>query len=147
VLFVGGDRDGMRATLEEHARKLGIDVTFVDEVSKDAVNEYVNRSRVGLMAAEKDAAPRVILEYLAADVPIVVNADLRAGTRYVDQRSGLVLPPERIHEGIRQILDNPDAYSPRAAYLERFSKDRVTDRFVSMLHAAGLELQSGVPSR
>ena len=53
-------------------------MTFADEVSKEQVNEIVNRSRVGIMAAEKDAAPRVILEYLAANVPVVVNAELRA---------------------------------------------------------------------
>jgi glycosyltransferase involved in cell wall biosynthesis len=147
VLFVGGDRDGTRARLRSRAQDLGLDVTFVDEVGKAEVNEHVNRSRIGVMAAEKDAAPRVILEYLAADVPVVVNAELRAGTRYVDHRSGLTLRPERMHEGIAQILDHPDAYTPRMSYLERFSKDRVIERFVSILRGAGLDLRSRVPSR
>jgi glycosyltransferase involved in cell wall biosynthesis len=147
VVFVGGDRNGTRARLEDQASELGIDVTFVDEASKAEVNEYVNRSRIGVMAAEKDAAPRVILEYLAADVPAVVNADLRAGCRYVDQRSGIVVAPDRLHEGIRDILDDPDRYSPRSAYLDRFSKNRVIERFISILCSAGLELHSGAPSR
>jgi glycosyltransferase involved in cell wall biosynthesis len=147
VLFAGGDRDGTKARLQDLAADLGVDVRFAGEVSKAEVNEYVNRSRIGVMAAERDAAPRVLLEYLAADVPVVVNADLRAGARYVDDHSGLVLPPERLHEGIAHILDHPGEYSPRAGYIERFSKDRVIDRFLSILSNAGLELQSGVPAR
>lgn len=146
-VLIGGDRDDTRQELEAQAARLGIGVTFLGEVSKAEVNHYVNSSRIGVMAAEKDAAPRAILEYLAADIPVLVNADLRAGSRYVDDRCGAVLPPERLHEGIARILDNYDSFTPRAAYLERFSKDRVIERFLSLLEDAGLSLTSGASRR
>lgn len=147
LILIGGDRDDERRKLEAQAARLGIDVTFLGEVSKAEVNHYVNSSRIGVMAAEKDAAPRAILEYLAADIPVLVNADLLAGSRYVDERSGAVLPPERLHEGIVRILDNYDSYTPRAAYLERFSKDRVIERFLRVLEDTGLSLASGASRR
>jgi glycosyltransferase involved in cell wall biosynthesis len=141
TVFVGGDRKGQRSIVQARCWELGLDVTFVDEVSKEQVNELVNRSRIGVMAAEKDAAPRVILEYLAANVPIVVNADLRAGARYVDERSGIVAAPDKMHEAIAIVLDNYDSYTPRESYLSRFDRDHVIETFTGVMAAAGKPLE------
>jgi hypothetical protein len=92
------------------------------------------------MCAQKDAAPRVVMEYMAADVPVLVNAGLRAGARYVDRRSGMVLPPAEWPRGIEHMLDNYESYSPREAYLSRFSREKVVARFLTVLREAGLDL-------
>ncbi|MDQ7065575.1 MAG: glycosyltransferase family 4 protein, partial [candidate division KSB1 bacterium] len=78
---IGDDRKGHQAELEKMVQDMGLNVTFLGEIPKEKVNEVVNQSRMGVMCSVLDAAPRAILEYMAADVPVLVNRDLWAGSR------------------------------------------------------------------
>ncbi len=137
---VGADRAGRRAELERMAAELGIAVDFAGKVGKAEVNRYVNQSRIGVMCAERDGAPRVVLEYMAADVPVLVNRELMAGTRYVGRSAGLVRPPEEFHLGIAEILDNYESFSPRRHLLAHYGRDQVVARFLSILEEAGVDI-------
>jgi glycosyltransferase involved in cell wall biosynthesis len=140
---VGEDRKGYRSHLEQRATQLGLQVDFTGEVSPVQVNDYVNRSRIGVICSRRDAVPRAILEYLAADVPVLVNSELVAGTRYVGATAGLTRSPEQFHVGIEQLLGNLQQYTPRRHYLANFSTDQVVRRFVRILTSAGLSIASG----
>jgi len=89
------------------------------------------------MCARVDGAPRVVLEYMAADVPVLVNAELIGGKRYVGPGAGLVRTPDQFHLGIVEILDNLHRYSPRAYFLQHFSRDAVVAKFLGLLKQAG----------
>lgn len=134
---VGSDVEDTRAGLEQLADELGISVTFVGQVPKSDVNRYVNESRIGVMCSERDTAPRALLEYLATDIPVVVNARLRAGLQYVGSEAGVVSEPESFHEGIAHVLDNLDSYTPREYLLKHFSARRAVQRFVEIMQEAG----------
>jgi glycosyltransferase involved in cell wall biosynthesis len=134
---VGEDVKGYEREMQLLVAGLGIDVEFRGLVPKADVNGIVNRSRIGVIASEKDAAPRALLEYLAADVPVLVNALLRAGTRYVGPRAGIVRRPQEWPDAIAELLDSTDRYEPRAHLLEQYSRDHVIDRFVAILEQAG----------
>lgn len=135
---VGGRHGDNLAALRELAEQLDVRVDFTGEASKVEVNAYVNKSRIGVIASKRDSAPRAMLEYMAADVPVLVNAELRAGLRYVGPKAGLICPPEEFDQGIVQMLGNLDAYSPRAHFLEHYSRERVVAKFAGILQRAGL---------
>jgi glycosyltransferase involved in cell wall biosynthesis len=137
---VGDDRKGNRLELENLAKELNLDVQFTGEVSKAEVNRYINQSKIGVMCATLDAAPRAILEYMAADVPVLVNAELWAGSRYVGPGAGLVKSPEEFHLGLAELLDNYQNYSPRAFLLKHYSFETVLGKFTDILQEAGLKL-------
>lgn len=136
AVCVGDDRKGNRAELENLARELNLAVHFTGEVTKEEVNRYINQSRVGVMCATLDAAPRAILEYMAADVPVLVNAELWAGSRYVGPAAGLVKSPEEFHLGLAELLDYRKQYSPRAHLLEHYSAEPVLKKFIAILRPA-----------
>jgi glycosyltransferase involved in cell wall biosynthesis len=138
---VGDDRDGNRRVLERLAADLKLAVEFTGDQEQEEVNRYVNRSRIGVVCSRRDAAPRVMLEYMAADVPALVSSELTAGARYVGGAAGLICPPEQFHLGIAELLGHLDRYSPRACYLAHYSIDHVVERFVQILSNAGLELR------
>jgi glycosyltransferase involved in cell wall biosynthesis len=142
---VGGDPDGRLGELQQLAAELGVSVDFAGELSKADVNRYVNKSRIGVICAREDAAPRALLEYMAAGVPVLVNADLLAGARYVGPRAGLVRGPDEFDRGIAELLDNVAAYSPRAHLLEHFSRDRVIEKFVDILRDAAAGAGKDLP--
>jgi len=93
-----------------------------------------------VMCSRRDAAPRAILEYMAADVPVLVNSELCAGSRYVGDAGGLVCSPDQFPAGIAELLNHRSRYSPRAYYLAHYSVEQVVDRFVRMLNRAGFSL-------
>ncbi len=140
IVCLGEDRKNYRAKLEKMVDDLGLDVTFVGEVGKGEVNQYINQSRMGVMTSVLDAVPRATLEYMAADVPVLVNAHLRAGTRYVGEQGGLVKAPEEFHRGIEEILDNPERFSPRAFFMENFSFEKNMAVVIDIFKKAGLPL-------
>jgi len=137
---IGDDRKGNRAELENLIKELKLDVHFTGEVPKAEVNRYVNQSKIGVMCATLDAAPRAILEYMAADVPVLVNAELWAGSRYVGPSAGLVKSPEEFHLGIAELLDNGRHYAPRAYLLQHYSFEKVMEKFIHILRQAGKEI-------
>ncbi|MFQ5627331.1 MAG: glycosyltransferase family 4 protein [bacterium] len=137
-VFIGDDRKGYQAELEKLAANLGVSAYFAGEVSKEEVNRFVNKSKIGVICARQDAVPRAILEYMAADVPVLVNADLQAGTRYVGPAAGLAKPPEEFHLGIAEMLDNLNRFSPRAYFLEHYSKDKTLTKFQAIIEQAGI---------
>ena len=140
---IGDDRKGNRAELEKLAGELNLTVHFTGEVSKEEVNRYINQSKIGVMCATLDAAPRAILEYLAADVPVLVNAELWAGSRYVGPTAGLVKAPEEFHLGLAALLDNRRNYSPRAHLLQHYSFEPVMAKFLAILRQASKKHRSG----
>lgn len=135
-ICVGEDRKGYSHELQALVNDLQIDVRFVGEVPQNEVNRYINESRIGVMCSERDAVPRAILEYMAADVPVLVNAKLHAGKRYVRPEAGQCRSPQEFHLGIKDILDHYDHYSPRACYLANYSFEKVMQTFVRLLSAA-----------
>ena len=140
-LCVGDDRRGYRAELERMASELHLDVHFTGEVLKEDVNYYINQARMGVMCSVMDAVPRAILEYMAADVPALVNQYMVAGTRYVGPQAGLVKKPEEFHLGIAEVLDNLSRFSPRAYYLKHYSFEKIMSKFIMLARAAGCPLR------
>ncbi|GEM_PF-459798 len=143
---IGDDRRGNRVVLERLAAELRLDVEFTGGLDATAVNALVNRSRIGVMCSRRDAAPRAILEYMAADVPVLVNAELLAGARYVGPQAGLIRTPDQFASGIAEILDNPERFSPRTHFLANYSADQIVDRFVGLVSQAGLNLSRTAPT-
>jgi glycosyltransferase involved in cell wall biosynthesis len=136
---VGHDRRGNREELERLAAELRLSVHFTGEVAKDEVNRYINQSKIGVMCSEADGVPRAMLEYMAANVPVLVNSSLYAGARYVGPEAGLVKSPEEFHLGLAELLDTYRNYSPRAYYLEHYSFEKVMAKFIGILQDAGFK--------
>ncbi|MEX0785043.1 MAG: glycosyltransferase family 4 protein [Dehalococcoidia bacterium] len=125
------------AELRHLADELGISVEFVGRVSQEQVNEYLNMSRIGVICSEKDGAPRALLEYLAADLAVLVSSQLCGGRRFVTPETGLIRSRKEFHAGIVQLLDTRDRFHPRAHLVRHYSFDQVMDRMAGILRAAG----------
>ena len=136
-LCVGDDRKNYRVELERLIAELNLSVHFTGEVPYEEVNRHINSARIGVLPAKLDAAPRAILEYMAADIPVLVNSELLAGARYVGEGAGLVKSPAEFHLGIREVLDNYSNYSPRAFFMEHYSSEKVIPKFIGILEKSG----------
>ena len=120
--FVGPERfeKGWQSGLEHMARDEGVDVTFTGQVSRDEVNVYLNKSRVGVIASWWEVAPRALLEYMAADIPVMVNARLKSGLKYVRPDVGVIAEPEQMADAMWSVLENPGRFRPRETLIREF---------------------------
>jgi glycosyltransferase involved in cell wall biosynthesis len=129
AVLIGTNENDCQKYLEPMAAAAGVEATFTGHVEPEEVNRLINQSRIGVICDQFDAVPRAMLEYMAADVPLLVNAEMQAGIRYVGPRAGMLISPSRFHEGITELLDRLDVFRPREHLLENYSNDKATDRF------------------
>jgi glycosyltransferase involved in cell wall biosynthesis len=133
VALIGSNENQLQEFLEPLALQSGAQIFFTGFASQEHVNELINQSKMGVICDKYDAVPRAMLEYMAADIPVLVNEDMRVGARYIGPKAGLIRPPERFHEGIAEILEHLARFSPRVYLLENFSRDLVVQKFFGIV--------------
>ena len=128
-----------RERIEEMATSRGLDVTFVGPpgVSPPQVNELMNKARIGIVAGVNDGCPAVITEYMLAGLPVVANANLRCGTRYITPETGVLAKPETFHEAIGEVLARRDEFTPRTYAMEHWTWPVSVSRLKRTLREAG----------
>ncbi|GIV00422.1 MAG: hypothetical protein KatS3mg014_2037 [Actinomycetota bacterium] len=98
-----------RRALEELSRSLGIDdrIRFVGAVRYEEVGRYLREMDVLVLPTRYDYRAMVVLEALAAGIPVITTtADGNSTSTVVDGENGFVVPP-----------DDPDALAQRLALL------------------------------
>jgi glycosyltransferase involved in cell wall biosynthesis len=133
VVLVGSDSNECQQYLEPMAKEAGVEAVFSGQVPPRRVNDLINESRMGVLCDKYDAVPRAMLECMAADVPVLVNIEMRAGTRYVAPEAGLIRSSAQFHNGIAEILDNIDRFRPREHLLKNYSRQQAADKMWRIL--------------
>ncbi len=126
IVFMGRDW-GARPMLETLARRVGVEreVVWLDHVeAPSAYRAVFQRATVFVLPSEWEAFGLVLLEAMAAGVPVVSTAV--GGTPEVldGGRAGLLVPfgdPAALATAIRELLESPD----RARALVRAARERV----------------------
>ena len=111
TLVVAGDGPD-RARLEQQARRLDIapNVEFRGYQSQAQVRELLHRTDVFAMASFAEGVPVVLMEAMAAGVPVVATRIAGVPELVDDGASGFLVPPgdpETLAEKIRLLLDEP----------------------------------------
>lgn len=115
--------------------RTGADVHYAGSVDHSAANTLLNRSRVALVLSRRDGSPRTLLETMAAGVPQIVNAELHAGTRYVVEGAGFVVPVSAFPETIDRVVGAPPTSEPARIFREQFGPDQAADALFAAARA------------
>jgi len=68
-----------------------------------------------------DASPRVLVEGMCHNLPVLINSKLVGGWKYVTPKSGEVFNDETdFEEKVDKIMNNYDQYEPRKEYMEKY---------------------------
>lgn len=156
LVLVGGGffRDKMRKAeeLKQKAEELSLTehTDFVGIKSHDEVAAYMRRSALLVSSSRRETFSTVLVEALASGTPVVATRCGGPEDIITDAVGHLVPPedPEALAEGIIDILDHRDQYSPsrlRAYTEEHFSWPEIARRNVA-LYEETLNIQSSAPS-
>ena len=102
--------------------------------SKEAMNDYINRARIGILTTKVEGINRFKMECLASGVPVLVPDDASYPTKkhITDETGALFEPtPEGLAKIIEDVLTNIGGYAPRS-YIER-----TTGKFISLKKLRG----------
>jgi glycosyltransferase involved in cell wall biosynthesis len=119
VFGYGEDGDAIRRRIAEAG--LSVDCIGPPGVAVDEVNRLMNRARFGIVCGRDDGAPAILTEYMLAGLPVLCCADLVCGRQYILPETGMLVPPERLAEGIMAMRDAAAGYAPRATVLARWT--------------------------
>jgi glycosyltransferase involved in cell wall biosynthesis len=133
VIVGGGDLEGSMRALAE---KLALRVHWIGAAPGE---RYLPLFTVAVLASRWEGMPLVLLEYMAAGLPIVAT-DLPNCRHAIDADQAALVPPDQpnaMAAAIIELLRCPDraralGLAARARYLERFTLERMVRRFMGM---------------
>ncbi len=111
-------------TLVAELKATGADIRFIEFCDREELNHVMNQSRIGFVPSLMDAAPRVILEFMSAGVPVLLNSAILGGRDYITQETGVLAAEGDFVRTIHRIRDNAVNVNPRKGFVDNFSPAR-----------------------
>jgi len=125
VLVGDGDE---RSKIEEHARRAGMRKHFIFMGRRTDVPELLACCELSVLASESEGFPNVVLEAMAAGLPVVATRVGGVPEIIEDGRSGILIPPKNyqaLADAVLRVMQNP----PLAVQLARAGQQRVKTHF------------------
>jgi glycosyltransferase involved in cell wall biosynthesis len=143
-LVIVGDGP-LSAELHALALKLGVDgrVLFAGTVPKEDVSAYLRACDLFVLNSTYEGMPHVILEAMAAGLPVVATAVGGSGEIIQDGVNGLLVPPGEplaLQQALLRLLNNPterlNMVQKSQDTLHRFGLGRMVDQTEDVLSRA-----------
>lgn len=123
----------LRENLEAHAARCGAAVTFSGHLPQDEIADAIRSARVFVLNSSYEGLPHIVLEAMAAGVPVVATAAGGTPETIEDGVTGRLVPAgdsARLAAALAQLLGDPAerarlAGNASAALAERFSFERM----------------------
>ena len=94
--------------------------------------DYLKQSRFSFLPQVHDASPRVSTQALSHDVPFLMNANIKGGWKYMDQKTGEFFHDmSNFRTSLEKIIKNADVpyhYEPRKWITEHQGNERAGKR-------------------
>jgi hypothetical protein len=117
VVMVGGPAEGRELRdIKEEARAWGVrqDIVFLESIPNEEVYRLQCNSRIALQLSRREGPCVAVVEAMMADTPVAMMRDSYAGaTRYINDRTGTFLDPQRIGRQLAGFLETSEQLNPR----------------------------------
>jgi hypothetical protein len=115
----------------------GTGITTSDWDERNVV-ELLTSSRIAVYPGDDTSNPAAMWECVAADLPIVVNANIRGGRHLVVPGvTGELAAPEDFRDVILHVLANRDRYRPREHFLAHWDTRTMLHRYIAFFRRLG----------
>ena len=121
------------------AAKQGAEISWAGWHLRHKLPEQISSCKVGVCFSNSvDSCPRIIPEYLACDLPIVVlNTVNFWRSKYVTPTTGVIVKPTTAVEAIRKIINDLTLYQPRKHYDEAICVEKAAQHILQLIAADG----------
>ena len=113
-----------------------------------SVVELLQSARIAVYPGAHTSNPAAMWECVAADLPIVVNREIRGGKHLVVPGvTGELSDPDQLLRTMRYVLEHRDRYRPREYLLDTWDTVAITEGYLEFFARMGWNPQSGTVSR
>lgn len=99
-------------------------IDTLDMLPQDEFWDYLSKSKMLIVPSIRDASPRVITEALCMNIPVIVNANILGGWKYVAPETGTFFEDSSdIEDAVRRIMTNR-SLSPRIWFMKHYGNVR-----------------------
>ena len=134
----------LRGELEAQARALGAAVTFSGHLAQGEIADAIRSGRVFVLNSSYEGLPHIVLEAMAAGVPVIATAAGGTPETIDDGRTGRLIPvgdSAALEDALRQLLGDPQARATlvnnaAAALAQRFSFEQMVGETRAVLERA-----------
>jgi glycosyltransferase involved in cell wall biosynthesis len=127
--------------IADQLRATGASIRFIDFCGREELNRVMNQSRIGFVPSLMDAAPRVILEFMSAGVPVLLNSGILGGRDYVTPETGVLAAEHEFAAVARKIRDGQLKLDARKGFETNFRPEKAAEYlntvFASALRRSG----------
>ena len=112
------------------------DVMVTGNIRPGEIPAWACQARVGVVCDDgtADSGPRILPEYLAMNIPVVVRDTVRVDVdAYVTSETGLVGDDNTFADRLEEVLGDWPARSPRRFYEQHLAMERAAARIVSLV--------------
>jgi len=110
-------------------------ISFIGWVPRKNIPVWACGAKVGVVAStDYESCPRVIPEYLAMNLPIVVRSTTRVSERYVNKNTGRFASDDNFVEVVRDVVANYSKYSPFWYYWNFLSTSIAAKELAEIVH-------------
>lgn len=141
VILVGETHDclpkypGHATEMLKIARSLDHNISTPGHQAKEEVNRIMNQSKFGIICSEVSDSPRVLVEYLAAGIPVLCNKNLMDYSYYINNDTGAAFYPKDFADGIKMMHESYSKYNPHGYFKEHFTIKRITRRLYEEIYS------------
>jgi glycosyltransferase involved in cell wall biosynthesis len=120
----------------EQLKATGAVIRFIDFCGREDLNRVMNQSRIGFVPSLMDAAPRVILEFMSAGVPVLLNSAILGGRDYITPKTGVLAAEHEFAAAARRIRDDHLKLNARKGFEENFRPEKAAEHLGTILSQA-----------
>jgi glycosyltransferase involved in cell wall biosynthesis len=114
----------------------GARVQLIEFCGREQLNRLINQSRIGFVPSLMDAAPRVILEFMAAGIPVLMNTAILGGRDYITPETGLLASQQEFADVARRMRDGQLPLNPRHGFEVNFAPEKAAQHLGGVLAQA-----------
>ena len=120
----------------EQLKATGAAIRFIDFCGREELNRVMNQSRIGFVPSVMDAAPRVILEFMSAGVPVLLNSAILGGRDYITPETGVLAAEAEFAKVARRICDSEVKLNVRKGFEHNFRPEKAAEHLGTILSQA-----------
>ena len=107
------------------AHKYRLNIKYTGKLDAKKTADYIRKSKFTVVAGELDAAPRVLYESIACDVPILINSKISGGLHLINKKTGYKCDLYRFHKGLDYMLKNYKKFKPYEYFKEKLTLEKI----------------------
>lgn len=86
--------------------------------------DYMRQSKFLFLPQIYDASPRVAMEAMSLNVPLLMNKNIVGGWKYINEHTGEFFTESDFKDSLSKLMDGLDTYSPRAHVQQHYGKEK-----------------------